>query len=200
VLGRKPLDTANAKGSPLEIDVAGREALVEASLLAIAAAGTDCPHVAAQLGEDVCLPSFRCGDSGPLTGHESTKQDEPLCTKEQLVAAVATEQARSAADALAAASGTRPQLFALASLAMAGKVPAAVTTAHARRRYALVQPQEPECENGAALGAPCHCEEAVIRDQTCRNPESRTVRVGVCKFDVDDKQKKILGVVATSPP
>lgn len=200
VLGRKPLDIVNAKGTPEEIDLPGREALVEAAILAIAAAGAECPHVAAFLGEDLCAPSFRCNEAGPLTGREPTKQDEPLCTKEQLARAVAKELDRSPADALAAASGTRPQLFAFANLVAAGKVPASLTTAHARRRYALVQPKEPECESGVAPGTPCHCEEAILRDQTCRHGEGTNVQVGVCKFDIDDKQKKLLNVVASLPP
>lgn len=200
VLAKKPLDTVNAKGTPEEIDLPGREALVEASLVAIAAGGTECPHVAAYLGEDVCTPSFRCNDSGPLTGRETTKQDEPLCTKEQLARAVAKELERTPADALAAPNGTRPQLFAFANLSAAGKIPASLTTAHLRRRYALVQPKEPECESGVAPGTACHCEEAIVRDQTCRHGEGNNVHVGVCKFDIDDKQKKLLNVVATPPP
>jgi hypothetical protein len=39
-----------------------------------------------------------------------------------------------------------------------------------------------------------------VRDQTCRNPESKVVSVGVCKFEIDDKQKKLGNVVATPPP
>jgi len=200
VLGKKPLDTANAKGTPEEIDLPGREALVEAALLAIAAAGTECPHVAAQLGEDVCTASFRCNEQGPLTGRETTKQDEPLCTKEQLAQAVTKDLARGPAEVLALSSGTRPQLFAFATLVARGKTPTTVTTAHARRRYAVVQPKEPECESGVAPGTPCHCEEAILRDQTCRHPEGNNVSVGVCKFEIDDKQKKLFNVVATAPP
>ena len=200
VLGRKPLDAANAKGTPEEIDMPGREMLVEASLLAIAAAGTDCPHVAAQLGEDACTPSFRCNDQGPLTGRETTKQDEPLCTKEQLAQAVTKDLARLPADVLALSGGARPQLFALAALAGQGKVPATVAAAHTRRRYALTQPKEPECESGVAVGTACHCEEAIVRDQACRHPEGNTVSVGVCKFEIDDKQKKLFNMVATAPP
>ena len=46
----------------------------------------------------------------------------------------------------------------------------------------------------------CHCEEAIVRDQACRHPEGNTVSVGVCKFEIDDKQKKLFNVVATAPP
>jgi hypothetical protein len=200
VLGKKPLDATNAKGTPAEIDPPGRELLVEAALLAIANAGAECPHVAAQLGDDVCGPSFRCGDAGPLTGRETTKQDEPLCTAEQLTQAIAKDLARTPADVLAASGGPRPQLFAFAALTATGKVPASITNAHARRRYALTQPKTPECDNALSPGTACHCEEAILRDQTCRNPESKVVSVGVCKFEIDDKQKKIWNVVATPPP
>ena len=200
VLGHTPLDLKSAKGTPEEIDAPGREALAEAALLAIAAAGTECKHVAALLGEEMCLPSFRCGPTGPLDGRETTKQDEPLCTKEQLAPVVAKDLERTPADVLGLASGARPQLFAFAALAAAGKVPAAFVTAHARRRYGLVQPAEPACENGGPPGSACHCDEATIRDQTCRHPESKSVSVGVCKFEIDDKQKKLLNVVVTPPP
>ena len=80
------------------------------------------------------------------------------------------------------------------------EVPAAFTTAHARRRYALVQPTEPSCESGVAVGTACHCDEATVRDQTCRQPVSSSVHVGVCKFEVDDKQKKLLNVVSALAP
>jgi len=202
VLGKKPLDVTNAKGTPTEIDPPGRELLVEAALLAIANAnaGAECPHVAALVGDDVCAPSFRCNDAGPLTGREPTKQDEPLCTGEQLTQAIAKDLARAPADVLAANGGARPQLFAFATLAIAGKVPASIANAHARRRYPVTQPKGPECDNVLPPGTPCHCEEAILRDQTCRNPESKVVSVGVCKFEIDDKQKKIGNVVATPPP
>jgi hypothetical protein len=200
ILGKKPLDVANAKGTPAEIDPPGRELLVEAALLAIANAGAECPHVAAQIGDDVCVPSFRCNDAGPLTGRESTKQDEPLCTADQLTQAIAKDLARTPADVIAANGGPRPQLFAFATLAKTGKLPASITNAHARRRYAVSQPKEPECDNTLSPGTACHCEEAILRDQTCRNPESKVVSVGVCKFEIDDKQKKISNVVATPPP
>ncbi|MDB4938458.1 MAG: hypothetical protein JWP87_5430 [Labilithrix sp.] len=184
VLGRKPTD----------------EVLVESALLAVAAAGTDCANAATFLGDEVCVPSVRCNDQGPLTGRETTKQDEPLCTKEQIAKAIEKELARAPADALASASGTRPQLFAYGAVMNAGKVPAAVQQAHTRRRYAVAQPSTPECESGVAPGTACHCEEAILRDQACRHPEGNTVSVGVCKFDIDDKQKKLLNVVATLPP
>ncbi len=200
VLDHKPLDLKAAKGTPQEIDGPGREALAEAALLAIAASGTECKHVTELLGEDTCTPAFRCSPAGPLDGRETSKQDEPLCTKEQLSAAVAKDLERAPADVLGLTNGARPQLFAFAALESAGKVPPMFVTAHARRRYPLVQPAEPACETGGPPGSPCHCDEATIRDQTCRHPESKTVSVGVCKFEIDDKQKKILNVVVTTPP
>lgn len=199
ILGRSPLDIANVKGSPEQIDVPGREALVESALVAIAASASTCPHVAKQMGDDLCLPYFRCGETGPLTGREASKQDEPLCTKEQLAAAITKELERPAADVVAITGGTRPQLFAFAALSAAGNAPRAIEAAHARRRYALVQPKDPPCE-GVAIGKECHCDEATLRDQTCRHPESKSVQVGLCKFDVDDTKKKLVNVVATLPP
>lgn len=200
VLGHTPLDTAKAQGSPEEMDFPGRQELVQAALLAIVAAGAECTHVAALLGDDLCMGWFRCGASGPLDGREATKQDEPLCTKEQLAAVVSKELERPASEILALAAAPRPSLFALAALTSLGKVPASFAALHARRRYALVQPNDPSCENGGPPGSPCHCDEATLRDQTCRHPESKTVSVGLCKFDIDDKQKKLLNVVVAIPP
>jgi hypothetical protein len=200
VLGRAPLDVANVKGPPEEIDRPGRAALVEASLLAIAAAGASCSHVAALLGEDHCLPSFRCGEGGPLSGREPSRQDEPLCAKAELEAAIKRELERAPLDVLALTGGARPALFAFAALAGEGKLPPLFAVAHARRRYALVQPKEPACESATTPGTPCRCDEAVVRDGACRHPESATVSVGVCKVEIDDKQKKLLNVVATLPP
>jgi hypothetical protein len=200
VLGHKPLDTVNAKGAPEEIDRPGREALVEAALVAVAAGTVACPHVAAELGEDLCLPYFRCTEAGPLSGRETSKQDEALCTREQLAKATLQELARPPAEVVAITAGTRPQLFALAALAATDKIPAAVEAAHARRRFALVQPSAPSCESGVAPGTACHCDEATVRDQTCRQPVSSSVHIGTCKFEVDEKQKKLLNVVAALPP
>lgn len=200
VLTRGPLDPKNAKGTPEEIDAPGRAALAEAATLAIAAAGSDCKEVAPLLAEETCLPSFRCGPAGPLDGRAPTKQDEPLCTKEELAPLVQQELERTPADVLALRNGTRAPLFAYVALAITGKVPPAFVTAHARRRYALVQPEGPICDRSLAVGTACHCDEPTVRDQTCRHVESQTVSVGVCKFDIDDKQKKLTNVVVTTPP
>ncbi|HSO31299.1 MAG TPA: hypothetical protein VLT33_02250, partial [Labilithrix sp.] len=133
-------------------------------------------------------------------GRETSKQDEPLCTKEQIATAAAKELERAPADVLGLTSAARPQLFAFAVLAATDKVPAAFVAAHAHRRYPLTQPAEPPCESGGAPGTPCHCDEAVIRDQACRHPDSKTVSVGVCRFDIDEKAKKLVNVVVTAPP
>lgn len=204
VLGRSPLETKAETASPEEIDRPGREALVEAALLAIAAAGPSasgaCAKVEGSLGEDHCLTSFRCGPGGPVDPAAATKQDEPLCTKADLAKVIAAELARKPDDVVGLGKGTRAELFAYAALLEASKVPEVFTTAHARRRYAVAQPKAPPCDTGMAPGTPCNCDEATLRDQTCRHPQSSSVSVGVCKFDVDDKQKKITNVVATAPP
>ena len=100
---------------------------------------------------------------------------------------------------LALKSGTRKELFAFAALSAKGKVPEKMRLVHARRRYAIVQPKEPPCD-GAPTGSPCHCDEATMRDQVCRHDDASSVHVGLCKFEVDDKQKKIIGVVASLAP
>jgi hypothetical protein len=200
VLERTPLDPKLARGNPDEVDAPGRELLAEAALLAIVAAGSDCKYVAPLLGDEMCQPSFRCGPSGPLDGRETSKQDEPLCTKEQIASAVAKDLERKPTDVLGLTSAARPQLYAFAALLATNKVPEDFVAAHAHRRYELVQPATPPCEGGGDPGTPCHCDEAVIRDQACRHPASKVVSIGVCKFDIDDKQKKLLNVVVTAPP
>ncbi len=200
VLERTPLDPKLARGAPEEVDAPGRELLAEAALLAVAIAGSDCKHVAALLGDEMCQPSFRCVESGPLDGRETSKQDEPLCTKEQIASAAAKDVERKPADVLNLTAAARPQLYAFAALLATNKVPELFLTAHARRRYELTQPASPSCEAGGEPGTPCHCDEPVIRDQACRHPGSKVVSVGVCKFEIDEKQKKLLNVVVTTPP
>jgi hypothetical protein len=188
------------------------ELLVEAALLSIArsvvAGGSlGCPEVAIAIA-DPCVPWVRCASGAPLTGHEPSNQDEPLCTKEELAPVVAKELARTPEDVLSGRSGTRSDLFAYATLVSATKMttkvadlshnvavtdtlPHAFTLAHARRRYAIVQPREPACDSSLPLGTPCRCEEAVLRDHACRGS---SVHPGLCKADVDDAQKKITNV------
>lgn|GEM_PF-1482159 len=178
----------------------GRDSLVEAATLAIAAAGATCPDpkgLEAVLA-DGCKPWFRCSQAGPVSWSDTSKQDEPLCTKEQLAKAIEADLARPPKDVLE--SGARPGLFAYAALAAKDRVPASFTHAHARRRYALAQSAEPVCDTDLAPGTPCHCDEATVRLYACREPTSTSVHVGVCRFDVGDKQKKISNVVATPPP
>ncbi|MDB4944228.1 MAG: hypothetical protein JWP97_3762 [Labilithrix sp.] len=200
ILAKKPLDTKHAKGTAREVDRPGREALAEAAALALASDGATCAELPALLGDDACQPWFRCGSQGPLDGHEASAQAEPLCTAEQLAPLVGKELERAPKDVIALTSGSRASLFAYEALAEAGSVPAAFLATHARRRYALTQPAQPSCEAGGALGSPCHCDEATVRDQICRRPEATVVSVGTCKFDVDDRAKKITNVVVTSPP
>ena len=123
-----------------------------------------------------------------------------MCTAADLAPAISAELERKPDDVMAGSSGTRTSLFAYAALAAKNKVPPAFTAAHERRRYALTQPKDPACESGVAPGTACRCDEPVIRDGVCRHREGSTVSVGVCRFEVDDKQKKITNVVATLPP
>lgn len=197
---RGPTDPANLKGPPEEIDRQGRDALLEAAILAVANAGAACPKVEAALADDPCATWLRCGPEGPIGPSQTSTQTEPLCSKEQIEKAIAQELERPPAEVVAVAKGVRTELFAYAVLLHADKVPPKLVTAHARRRYDVAQPKTPECDYSVAIGAPCHCDEATLRDQTCRHPESAQVSVGLCKFDVDDKAKKITNVVMTPPP
>ncbi|MDF2698242.1 MAG: hypothetical protein K0S65_6625 [Labilithrix sp.] len=178
-----------------------QSSLLEAATLAIAAAGASCPdskHLESFL-TDRCLPYFRCNEAGPVSWSDTSKQDEPLCTSAQLTKVIASELERKTPDILAG-GGTRPALFAYAALLAKDHVPAAFTVAQARRRYALGQPASPSCENSLDPNTPCHCDEATVRLYACKEPEATQVHIGVCRFDVDDKQKKIANVVATPPP
>lgn len=191
------LGRAKASGGE---DPEGHAILVEGASLAIAHAGATCAAIAPVLLENACSASVRCGPNGPLGPRDASKQDEPLCTKEQLAAAVEQELARPPTEVAAGTSGTRVALFAYAALAKSEKeLPEAFVRAHARRRYPLTQPESPPCD-AVATGEKCHCEEAVVRDQACRNEGGGLVRVGLCAFQVDDKQKRIRDVVASPPP
>lgn len=181
-------------------DVGARESLVEAAALAVAHGKGDCDAAVDTLGQESCMSWFRCVKGKPLTGAEPTNQDEPLCTAAELAAVIGTELDRKPNDVMTASSGTRASLFAYAALAAKNRVPAWFVTGHERRRFALTQPKEPACESGVAPGTACRCDEPVIRDAACRHRESATVSVGVCRFDVDEKQKKLTNVVATLPP
>src|SRR5690606_5994277 len=92
------------------------EVLQEAAVLAIANTNASCEGIEAALGKDHCRPLFRCGPDGPLSGREPTKQDEPLCTKEEIAKAIAKDLERTPDDVLASPSGTRTPLFAFAVL------------------------------------------------------------------------------------
>ncbi len=177
-----------------------RDSLVEAAALAVAVAGTTCPDPTGleSVLMDACKPWFRCSEGGPVAWSDTSKQDEPVCTKEQLAKAVDAELARSTRDVLE--GGARPGLFALAALTAKNAVPATFMNAHARRRYALGQPSEPACDTDLDPGTPCHCDEATVRLYACKEPTSSHIHVGVCRFDVDDKKKRIANVVATPPP
>lgn len=191
-----------AEGAKVACDVwkqkPADEVLREAALLALAHGSSSCAGIADALGKDWCRPFLRCGPDGPLSGREPTKQDEPLCTKDDLGKAIAKELDRKPEDVLVSATGARPELFAYAVLVYEDKLPKDLGLAHDRRRYAIVQPKEPACDQ-VEPGKSCHCEEAVIRDYACRKA-SAGVHTSMCKFDIDDEKKKITNVASVSPP
>ena len=170
--------------------------LAEAAALAVVAAGAACPSPddLASVVTNACLPYYRCGPSGPLAWSDPSDQNEPLCTKEELAKVISAEASRSTADVLDS-SGARPGLFAYAALLHADRVPEAFALAHARRRFAIVEPTSPSCDSGLAAGTACHCAEATLRAAACRSGTSPVVN-GLCRFDVNVAEKKILNVVA----
>lgn len=175
--------------------------LLEAAALSVANAHAACPALADVLLDAPCAAGFRCGPDGPLDGRGASRQDEPLCAPAALEAAVKKELARPAAEV--GASGSRPALFAYAALLVGPAddtlVPPAFARAHARRRYALTQPESPACD-AVPAGTPCHCDEATVRDQACRKDGDGLVRVGLCAFTIDDAKKRLTNVVASPPP
>lgn len=180
-------------------DRPGREALQDAALIAVAAGGGACEKVPIPSIDEACVSWLRCDGGEPVSPAKESRQDEPLCTKEELAVAVKRELARSAASVIAVEGGTRPSLFAFAALQASGRAPSSIAAAHTRRRYAVSQPASPPCD-AVTVGAACHCDEAGMRDETCRRPTSKTISVGLCRFDVDDAKKQITNVVAASPP
>lgn len=176
------------------------DVLVEAAALAVAKGEGECGAIEAALGDDACAPWFRCAAGKPLDGRKATSQDEPLCTKADLAGELDRELERRPDDVMAGAAGTRTSLFAYAALVAKDRVPPSFVAAHARRRFQVVQPKDPACDTGMTPGTPCRCEESVLRDWACRHRESQIASVGVCRFEIDDKDKKIRAVVATLPP
>lgn len=181
----------------------GGEILLEAAALVVAHAIEPCPALDPVLAANGCSASVRCKDGAPLDGRTPSRQDEPLCTGAELDAAVRRELARPTAEM--GMAGARVALFAYAALDRsggdggAGRLPPAFVLGHARRRYAVTQPEKPACEE-VAPGTACHCDEATLRDTACRRADEGVTRVGLCAFRIDDKAKRISEVVGSSPP
>lgn len=198
VLLRATIANDEVVASKIGCDTLARAPADAALREAAALACTDPAVLADALAKNACVPFVRCKDAAPLDWASSTKQDEPLCTSAELAPLVAAERAKPPQSAFVEESA-RPELFELAALATAGRVPELVTRAHARRRYKLTQIDKPDCDS-AAIGAACHCDEATIRNNACLSPQSATVSVGKCRFQVEDAAKTIDKVVATTPP
>jgi hypothetical protein len=166
------------------------QTLLEAAALVVAKTHASCTERLSSLLGDPCQPFYRCGTSGPIGWADTSKQDEPLCTKEDFAKAV-NDEAKRSPRAVLDGGASRPGLFALAALLERGDMPPVFIAAHERRLYALTQPDAPSCESTLAPGTPCHCDEATVRQFACRNETA----VGVCRFTIDDKQKKLVNVV-----
>ena len=177
-------------------------ALDESALFSLASAArrgkklTCSEKIAGALAETACASGMRCANGKPVSAFDPTKQDEPLCARAELEPMMDKEAARPAAEV---GTSLRPSVFAYTAMVFANSVPPLFVESHLRRRYALKQPATPPCEESKP-GTACHCEEAVLRDQTCRHPASAEVSVGLCKFAIDDKTKTIGSVVATLAP
>ncbi len=174
---------------------------VDAALLAIANGKGDCRDaVNKRFGKDRCLQSIRCTkDGGRLGLGATTDQREPLCSAEDLAKEVARDLARTKEEVLLDKPAYATERLAFAVLRATNAVPEEVEKAHARRQYTLKQPEKPECGMGVAIGTPCRCDEAAIRDQVCRN-DTVSVSFSFCHVDVNDSKKELTGVVMSTPP
>lgn len=198
VLLRATIANDKDAASKIGCDILGGKATSAPLREAAALACTDPAVLAAALAKNGCVPFVRCKDGKPLGWASSTKQDEPLCTSAELAPLLAAELAKPPQSAFDEATG-EPELIEYATLAAKGQVPDSFVLAHARRQYKLTQIDKPSCD-GVTVGAACHCDEATIRNNACLSPQSATVSVGQCRFQVDDAAKTIDKVVATTPP
>jgi hypothetical protein len=76
-------------------------------------------------------------------------------------------------------------------------VPPEWIRAHERRRYAIKQPDKPECGFDLSVGAACRCAETTLRDTACRTDAS-PAQVGFCAFEIDDAKKLLTNVTYRS--
>lgn len=183
-----------AKVKPEDDD---KRVLVDAALLAIAKNATPCPEASTILLADRCAASLRCNDHGRVSPRDASKQDEPLCDKATTAKTVEEELARAPKDVDPGQALTAH--LALAAVYAQGALPDAFARAHERRRYKLTQVDKPECDSGLELGTACHCDEAAVRDQVCRN-DTDSFSFSLCKVELDDKKKAIAKVSFTNPP
>jgi hypothetical protein len=174
---------------------------VDASLLAVAnGKGTCTDAVKKRLGKDRCMQSVRCTKEGGRIGlGASTDQREPLCSADDMAKEVARELGKKKEELLGDKPSYATERYAFAALRAMNAVPEDMEKAHARRQYALKQADKPECGMGLAVGAPCHCDEAALRDQVCRN-DTTAVSFSFCHLDVNDAKKELGPVTMSTPP
>lgn len=123
---------------------------------------------------DACATDARCLGGAPV-GAGATDQNEPVCTKDELLRATEHEARRSKWDVAAEPSAPTTAL-ALAVLQQGPKgVPAAFVTAHARRRYAIDQ-HGAACAQARAASAACTMDEAELRFAACSTAGVRGTR------------------------
>ncbi len=188
------LPTLPAKDPDLQL-------FVDSALLAVAnGKGTCVEAVKKRLGIDRCLQSIRCTKDGARIGlGAATDQREPLCTAEDMAKEVTRDLARTKEQLLEDKPTYQTERFAFAALRAANAVPDEMDKAHARRQYVLKQADKPECGMGVPLGTPCHCDEAALRDQVCRN-DTTTIAFSFCRIEVNDAKKELGNVVMSTPP
>ncbi len=188
------LPTLPAKDPELQL-------FVDSALVAVAnGKGTCVEAVNKRLGKDRCLQSIRCTkDGGRIAIGAVTDQREPLCSTDDMAKEVTRELARTKEELLQDKPAYQTERFAFAALRALGAVPEETEKAHARRQYALKQADKPECGMGVPLGTPCHCDEAALRDQVCRN-DTTTIAFSFCRIEVNDAKKELGNVVMSTPP
>ena len=182
------------------------EPIIDTALMAIANApgpntgGACVEAVKKRLGQDRCLAVFRCKEDGTrLAQNSASDQRERLCTADDLKKEIVAELAKPKETVLTDKQAYAIEHFALAAMRAQNAVPPEMEKAHARRRYTLTQSEKPECEGSLRIGTPCHCDEAALRDQVCRN-DTTEVSFSVCHANLSDEKKEISGVKMSSPP
>lgn len=155
---------------------------VLAAYAVLAAKRTECAELAAALVDVACDPRLDCGPPDELH----------LCTPEDLQELVDRVLGELAAGHAVPSDVDDRRLLLAAGHALPA-LPGRVRKQSDRRRYALVQPDDPLCTAGSA--APCKCIQSAVElaEASCASTHSDEHDVGAgCRVRVDDARHEIV--------